>query len=298
MIKRDDLTGLALGGNKTRKLEFLIADALNQGCDIIITAGAAQSNHCCQTAAASAKYGLTCHLALGGTPPDIPDGNLFLDDILGAKIHWTGPLRKGETIPEIVSMLTRKGHKPYVIPYGGSNEIGAAGFVEAIKELQIQLDKHSTQISHIVFATSSGGTHAGMIVGRSIFARNNFQLTGIAIDKEDTGAKTFDERILNLANSTAAKLKLEVKYSSNDVIVKKDYLGEGYGIVGDLERRAIRLLAETEGILVDPVYTGRAMGGLISMIEKGELSKNDRVLFWHTGGSPALFPYSKEILNL
>ncbi|MCK5096803.1 MAG: D-cysteine desulfhydrase family protein [Desulfobacteraceae bacterium] len=298
LIKRDDLTGLALGGNKTRKLEFLIADALKQGCDTIITAGAAQSNHCCQTAAAAAKYGLGCHLALGGKVPDTLTGNLLLDDLLGAKIHWTGALRKGETIPNIVAELTQEGYKPYVIPYGGSNEIGATGFIEAIKELQMQLDKLNTKISHIIFPTSSGGTHVGMMIGKSIFAKNDFKIMGIGIDKGEAGDLPFEEHILNLANSTAKKLNLDIKYTLKDVIIKNEYLGDGYGIVGDLERRAIRLLAETEGIFVDPVYTGRALGGLISMIEQNEFSTSDTVLFWHTGGSPALFPYSSEIVKL
>ena len=297
LIKRDDLTGLALGGNKIRKLEFLIADALKQGCDTIITAGAAQSNHCCQTAAAAAKYGLACHLALGGKVPDTLTGNLLLDDLLGAEIHWTGALRKGETIPDIVTELTQEGYKPYVVPYGGSNEIGATGFIEAIKELQMQLDLLDIQISHIIFPTSSGGTHAGMIIGKSIFAKSDFKIMGIGIDRGETGDLPFDEHILHLANSTAEKLKLDIKYTLEDIIVKNEYLGDGYGIVGDLERRAIRLLAETEGIFIDPVYTGRAMGGLISMIEKGEFSTKDIVLFWHTGGSPALFPYSEEIVK-
>ncbi|MCP3900909.1 MAG: D-cysteine desulfhydrase family protein [Desulfobacteraceae bacterium] len=297
-IKRDDLTGLAFGGNKTRKLEFLVADALKQNCDTLITAGAAQSNHCRQTAAAAAACGLDCHLALGGKAPDTLDGNLLLDNILGAKIHWTGSLRKGETIPDIAAKLSDQGKKPYVIPYGGSNAVGAAGFIEAIKELKIQLDETNTQISHIVFASSSGGTHAGMMIGNSMFAQNKIKLIGIGIDKEEAGDGPFEEHVVKLANSTCEKLNINVKYTSNDIIIRNDYLGDGYGIVGDLERRAIRLLAETEGILVDPVYTGRTMGGLIDMIEKNEFSTSDTVLFWHTGGSPAIFPYSTEIINL
>jgi L-cysteate sulfo-lyase len=297
-IKRDDLTGLAFGGNKTRKLEFLIAEALQLGSDSLITAGAAQSNHCRQTAAAASVYGLECHLALGGQAPEKLTGNLLLDDILGAKIHWTGPFRKGETIPDIVTELTSLGKKPYVIPYGGSNEIGAAGFIEAIRELQIQLNNLNTTISHIVFPSSSGGTHSGMMIGNSMFAQNKFKLIGIGIDKEEAGGCPFDEHVLNLANSTCAKLNFEMKYTPKDVIIKNEYLGEGYGIVGNLERKAIRLLAETEGILVDPVYTGRALGGMINMIEKKELCSDDIVLFWHTGGSPALFPYSDEITQI
>ena len=298
LIKRDDLTGLAFGGNKTRKLEYLVADAINQRCDTLITAGAAQSNHCRQTAAAASACGLKCHLALGGKAPDIPDGNLLLDNILGANIHWTGVLRKGETIPDIVNDLTRKGSKPYVIPYGGSNEIGAAGFIQAIKELQMQLDQTDTQISHIVFPSSSGGTHAGMMIGKSLFARNSFELIGIGIDKEEAGGLPLNEYIMSLANSTCKKLNIDKTYTLKDVILNNKYLGEGYGIVGDLERKAITLAARTEGGLVDPVYTGRAMGGLINMIKQKEFTTDDTVLFWHTGGSPALFSYSTKILNL
>ncbi len=298
LIKRDDLTGLAFGGNKTRKLEYLVADAVSQGCDTLITAGAAQSNHCRQTAAAAAACGLKCHLALGGKAPDTPDGNLLLDNILGADIHWTGVLRKGETIPDIVDDLTRLGNKPYVIPYGGSNEIGAAGFIQAIKELQIQLDHTDTQISHIIFPSSSGGTHAGMMIGKSLFAKDNFELIGIGIDKEETEGLSLNEYILSLANSTCKTLNIDKKHTLKDVILNNKYLGDGYGVVGNLERKAIKLAARTEGILVDPVYTGRAMGGLISMIEQNKFAADDTVLFWHTGGSPALFPYSTKILNL
>ncbi len=294
-IKRDDLTGLAFGGNKTRKLEFLIGDALEQGCNSVITAGAAQSNHCRQTAAAAAAVGLACHLALGGKQPDTLDGNLLLDELLGAKIHWTGALRKGETIPDIVLKLTKAGNKPYVIPYGGSNEIGAAGFIEAIRELQLQLDKTETAISHIVFASSSGGTHAGMMIGKYLFSKYDFELSGIGIDKGETGDTPLNQYITDLANRTSKKLNLDVNFTINDVILRNEFLGDGYGVVGDLERRAIKLLAETEGILVDPVYTARALGGVINMIEQSEFSSDDNILFWHTGGAPALFPYSSEI---
>ncbi len=298
VMKRDDQTGLAFGGNKVRKLQFLIGEALAQGCDTIITGGAAQSNHCRQTAAAAAVCGLECHLVLGGRAPKRWEGNLLLDHLLGSQIHWTGEFRKGEKIPEISEQLTRQGLKPYVVPYGGSNITGAVGFVDAVEELGEQLTAMQDQIppiTHVVFASSSGGTQAGLMVGKLI-CNQTFEVIGIGIDKGEAGEGPFDAHVLELANATARRLNVKVTFKPADVIVCNDYLGDGYGIVGDLERRALRMVAESEGILLDPVYTGRAMGGLLDMIERGEFSAGDTILFWHTGGTPALFPYSQDLL--
>ncbi len=293
-MKRDDQTGLGLGGNKVRKLEFLVGEALAQGCDTLITGGAAQSNHCRQTAAAAAACGLSCHLALGGEPPATLEGNLLLDQLFGAVIHWTGELRKGEKIPEIAESLRSAGRKPYVVPYGGSNTTGAAGFVEAVRELTQQLAQLGESITHIVFASSSGGTQAGLTVGKSLFGLDS-GLIGIGIDKGASGDVPFAEHVLQLANATAERLGVPSRFSASDLVIREDYLGEGYGVVGESERRAIQMVAQTEGILLDPVYTGRAMGGLIDMIERGELSREHSVLFWHTGGIPALFPYARRL---
>jgi L-cysteate sulfo-lyase len=289
-IKRDDLSGLAFGGNKIRKLEFLIADATSNGYDTIITGGAGQSNHCRQTAAAAAFCGLECHLVLGGEEPDIPSGNLLIDKLLGAKIHWTGEFRKGEKIPEVADEIRKSGRKPYIIPYGGSNPVGAYGFIEAMGELSAQLHSANLQFDKIIFASSSGGTHAGMILGNEIY-NLNANLIGIEIDKAED-EEPYINRLLKLVNQTSEYIELDRFFNKMEIILRKEYLGEGYGVVGDLERNAIKLLAAKEGILVDPVYTGRAMGGLIDMIEKNEFKKNEKVLFWHTGGTPALFTYS------
>ncbi len=301
-MKRDDLTGLGLGGNKVRKLEFLIGEALAQGCDTVITGGAAQSNHCRQTAAAAAACGLACHLALGGEPPGTgersfaPTGNLLLDQLFGAVIHWTGELRKGEKIPEIAESLRAAGRKPYVVPYGGSNTTGAAGFVEAVREVTQQLAQLGESITHIVFASSSGGTQAGLTVGKGLFGLES-ELIAIGIDKGASGDTPYAEHVVQLANATAEHLGVSSRFSASDITIREDYLGGGYGVVGDLERRAIRMVARTEGILLDPVYTGRAMGGLIDIIERGELSRGHSVLFWHTGGIPALFPYARDLIG-
>ncbi|MBM4027718.1 MAG: D-cysteine desulfhydrase family protein [Planctomycetes bacterium] len=295
-MKRDDLTGLGLGGNKTRKLEFLVGEALAQGCDTLVTGGAAQSNHCRQTAAAAAACGLACHLVLGGAAPAVPEGNLLLDQLFGAVIHWTGEFRKGEKIPEIAESLRSAGRKPYVVPYGGSNTTGAVGFVEAVRELTAQLTQVGEAITHIVFASSSGGTHAGLMVGRRLFGLES-ELVGIGIDKGASGDVPFAEHIVQLANATAERLGVRDRFSAAELILHEEYLGDGYGVVGELERRAIGLVARTEGILLDPVYTGRAMGGLIDLIERGELTRGHAVLFWHTGGTPALFPYARDLIS-
>lgn len=293
-MKRDDNTGLALGGNKTRKLEFILGDALACGADTIITAGAAQSNHCRQTAAAAASLQLECHLVLGGKKPDIVNGNLLLDQIFGCHIHWAGVNRKGEDIPQIVEQLKQAGKKPYVVPYGGSNELGALAFVEALKELETQRQGTGKSFTYIVFASSSGGTQAGLMLGKKMLDAS-YQIVGINIDKGETDKVPFDQFILSLANSTAKFIGVNHDFSEEDLILNSDYVGGGYGVIGHLENEAISLTAQTEGILLDPVYTGRAMGGLFDMIRTGKIKKKDSVLFWHTGGVPALFAYSNRL---
>ena len=293
-MKRDDNTGLALGGNKTRKLEFIMGDALAQGADCVITAGAAQSNHCRQTAAAATSLGLECHLVLGGEEPEQTSGNLLLDKIFGSHIYWAGAHRKGEDIPKIVEQLTKQGKKPYVIPYGGSNELGALAFVEAFKELESQRESMDLSFTHIVFASSSGATQAGLMLGKKIL-NSPAQIVGINIDKGETDKVPFDQYTVALANSTASLIGADHQFTESDLTLNSDYVGEGYGVVGTLENEAIAMTAQTEGILLDPVYTGRAMGGLIDMIRSGKIKKTDRVLFWHTGGAPALFAYSSDL---
>lgn len=295
-IKRDDQTGLALGGNKTRKLEFILGDALAAGADTIVTAGAAQSNHCRQTAAAAAMLGLECHLVLGGQEPETAGGNLLLDQLFGCHIHWTGEHRKGEDIPQIVDYLKSAGKKPYVVPYGGSSELGALSFVAALKELESQCREYDLAFSHIVFASSSGGTHAGLMLGRKLLGLD-CEIVGINIDKDESGGTPFDQHILELANRSATLIGGEFQFDNSDLQLNGDYVGGGYGVVGDAERRAIEFMARSEGILLDPVYTGRAMAGLIDLLRQKKFGSEDRVLFWHTGGAPALFAYA-DTLNI
>ncbi len=294
-IKRDDLTGLAFGGNKTRKLEYLIGDALSKGCDTIVTGGAEQSNHCRQTAAACAVSGLECHLVLGGSEPEFPRGNFLLDKLFGVHVHWDNLFRKGEKIPEVSEELIQLGKKPYIIPYGGSNTIGIVGFIEAVNELKTQLNGMNEKISHIVFASSSGGTHAGLVLGKHVY-NQNFDLIGIEIDKAEYEGLIYSDHLLKLANLSAGFLGIAHTFTNKDFILRDEYLGGGYGVVGELEKNAIKILAKTEGIIVDPVYTGRAFGALLDMIQRGEFNRSDTVLFWHTGGSPSIFSYGENIL--
>ena len=295
-MKRDDQTGLASGGNKARKLEFLVGEALAQGCDTLVTGGAAQSNHCRQTAAAAAACGLGCHLVLGGEAPELPGGNLLLDGLLGATIHWSGPRRKGEDIPAVAEELRAAGRKPYVVPYGGSNAVGALGFAAAAGELERQLAEAGISPSRIVFASSSGGTQAGLMLGARLFGLEP-ELCAICIDKAADEGIDFADRVLATANAAAELVGLDSRFAIGDVVLRREFTGEGYGVVGELERRAIRLAAGTEGILVDPVYTGRALGGLIAMVESGEIGRDETVVFWHTGGMPALFAYAADVVG-
>ena len=286
-VKRDDQTGLAFGGNKVRKLEFLVAQAQEQGARTLITQGAIQSNHCRQTAAAAANQGFDCILVLTGSQPQILNGNFLLDTLLGAEFVWTD-----EDEPEVVfqrtfDMAQSDGRQPYMIPYGGSNKFGASAYAAAIAEF-IDQDIH---VDRIVLATSSGGTQAGMIVGAQMYGFSG-QILGISIDKHTEEMKN---RIVALAAETASLLNHDLEISLDQVIVNDDYLGGGYGVMGDMERSAMELVAQLEGLLVDPVYTSRALGGLIDLVRRGEIGSKESVLFWHTGGTPALFAYAEDL---
>lgn len=285
-IKRDDLTGLAGGGNKARKLEYLIFDALSKNSDSIITGGAQQSNHCRQTAAACAAVGLECHLALGGIEPKVYEGNLLTSFLCGAKIYFTGEHRKGEDIPRIKSELEGKNKKCYVIPYGGSNVTGALGYVNAVSELKDQLESRSLNIDYIFFASSSGGTQAGLILGLELFNLKT-ELMPVNIDKEDQEGITQEENILNILNNGADLLKIKKEFSAADVKLIRGYDSPGYGVVTESETSAIKQLAESEGILIDPVYTGRAFYAMLDHLDRKKLKPDTNILFLHTGGLPA-----------
>jgi len=293
-VKRDDQSGLATGGNKTRKLEFLMADAIARRCDHVVTLGGAQSNHVRQTAAAAAKLGLGCSLVLRGNAPSQRLGNLLLDELLGAQVHWSGARTRDEVAAEVVETLRRDGKRPYLIPVGGSNALGSLGYVAAMQEAVGQLAAAQVACDAMVFASSSGGTHAGMALGAAV---TGFQgrVLGIAIDAP---VAEVQEHVGKLAREAAALVGVDGAdgvAARLSVDANADYLGGGYAVVGDLERDAIRTVARLEGLLLDPVYTGRAMGGLIDLIRRGEFAKGQSVLFWHTGGAAALSAFADRL---
>ncbi len=293
-VKRDDQTGLALGGNKTRKLERLVADAQAARATTLLTAGAAQSNHCRQTAAAAARCRLRCVLALGGGPPATAPGNLLLDALLGAELHWTGERRRGEALDEVADALRRRGERPYVVPYGGSNGVGALGYLLAMQEVLAQLAALSLRVDLMVVASSSGGTQAGLVAGAKAFGYDG-RILGVSVDKGEREPERYEAQMATIGNAALARVGLPARLDAGDFEVAYDYLGGGYGVLGDAEREAIHLLARHEGLLLDPVYTGRAMAGLIDLVRRGALGDARGVLFWHTGGAPALFAYAGEL---
>jgi len=293
-MKRDDLTSLGMGGNKTRKLEFLIGEALEQGKDTLVTAGGLQSNHCRLTAAAARKAGLKCHLVLNGTEPANPNGNLLLDKIFGAKVHYCDRKDRDDRLSQVGEELEGIGKKPYVIPVGGSNSTGSVGYVNAMLELDTQLKKIQINPDAIVFATSSGGTHAGLTLGAKIIDFKG-QVLGISIDQTKTGDDSFLPILTEIVNTTANRIGSDIQMTDNDFLLNCDYLGAGYATPGDLEFSSIKDLAQYEGILLGPVYTARAMGGLLDLIQKGVFTKNQTILFWHTGGTPELFAWANQV---
>jgi D-cysteine desulfhydrase family pyridoxal phosphate-dependent enzyme len=295
-VKRDDQTGLATGGNKARKLEFLLAQALQAGADSVITTGAVQSNHARQTAAGAARCGLDCHLVLrepdGGPPRDLT-GNLLLDRVLGASIHWTTERAPyARTLAQVEAELRAAGKHPYVVPYGGSNPYGLMGYVVAMREYAAQARGLEPFDAH-VFATSSGGTQSGMLLGAHLASLpDTARILGVSVDRP---AGQLVPDVVALANGGAELLGLNWRLDPSTVVVNDGYVGGGYAVVGDPEREAIRLLARHEGILADPVYTGRALAGLIDLIRRGEFAAKQRVLFWHTGGAAALFAFARDL---
>ncbi|MFA5667897.1 MAG: D-cysteine desulfhydrase family protein [Balneolaceae bacterium] len=292
-IKRDDQTGLASGGNKTRKLEYLIQQAIDQGCDTIFTAGAQQSNHCRQTAAACAVAGLECHLLVRGEEPETYQGNLLLSHLLGATIHFTGQVVKSFDFEFYTNKLD-KNKKPFIIPVGGSNITGALGFVEAVKELKEQLVEQNLNIDYIIFASSSGGTQAGLVLGLELYQIET-KLMPIKIDKEDPSKIDIEEVIFDLVLEGKDLLKIKKDYTLADILLNKSYNQFDYGVLTDKEKTAVHKLAVSEGILLDPVYTGRAFYGMLDILKEKRIPANSNVLFWHTGGSAALFSYAEDL---
>jgi D-cysteine desulfhydrase len=282
LIKRDDQTGLAFGGNKTRKLEFLVAEAQAQGAKTLISGGALQSNHCRQTAAAAARFGLDCILVLSGEMPEHASANLILDQLFGAEIITVADrASRDQTLQDTFDKAVTAGRSPYLVPYGGSSPTGALGYAFAVEEFM----KQNVHADWMVFGTSSGGTHAGLVLGQRVFGYQG-KVLGISIDESEEWLET---HVSKIASDASEKLGERIEFTPADVLANADYCGAGYGMLTDAEREAVSLFAKYEGLLLDPVYTGRAASGIIDLIRKGFFKKDETVLFWHTGGQPALF---------
>jgi L-cysteate sulfo-lyase len=292
-IKRDDCTGLSSGGNKTRKLEFLMAEAVAQRADVVITQGATQSNHARQTAAAAAKLGMRCHILLedrtGSTDPNYVDnGNVMLDHLHGATVeHRPGGANMQAEMEAVAARLASDGARPYVIPGGGSTPLGALGYAHAALELVSQSAERGLRIDHLVHATGSAGTQAGLVVGLQAL-NSPIQLLGIGVRAPRERQETM---VHDLGRRTWDLLGLRGELPRESVVANCDYVGGGYGVPTPGMLEAVRLLARTEGILLDPVYAGKGMAGLIDLIRQGRFGQDENVVFLHTGGSVALFGY-------
>ena len=283
-IKRDDQTGLALGGNKARKLEYLMADAKNCGADVVFTLGGPQSNHCRQTAAAARACGLDSVLIFSGDKIEEVQGNMILDDLLNSKWYFAGEKEREEKLEEVISQYEKEGKKPYYIPLGGSNALGAMGYVQAGLELAKQCEEQNVDPDYVFIATGSGGTQAGLMLGIHLGGLSA-KVIGISVSGS---SDEITEKVNNLLVELGAKLDVDIKGLPN-VVVYDEFVGDGYGRPTELSQKALKLCAVEEGIIIDPVYTAKGLSGLMGMLKDNRIDKNSSVIFLHTGGMPALF---------
>lgn len=310
-IKRDDLTGLAFGGNKSRKLEFIIQDVLSKKADAIITWASLQSNWCLQTAAAARKFGIKPILLLFKTYdlPEEYDGNLLLDYILDADViikeAEKGKAVRIEDILDIVEAVKKEvkewGHTPYVAPIGGSmvggsmeKPLGAISYVNAFVELLEQAGTQGLEINYVFHSSGSGGTQGGLAVGAKAL-KDDTKVLGISVSEDK---ESYGKEVLTIAQDAVKALSLDLAVEKEDIIIFDEYIKEGYGILNKEVSEAIRFVAIKEGIFLDPVYTGKAMAALIDLVKKGYFKKEDKIVFFHTGGTPALFPNKQHLVNL
>jgi D-cysteine desulfhydrase len=289
-IKRDDDTSCLLSGNKVRKLEFLLSDALSKGADTLITCGGIQSNHARAVAIVTKMWGLDCHLILRGKKIQTPDGNYLLDVLVGAKITYVTKseyLNREQIFDRLEKKLIQQGEKPYSIPEGGSNGLGALGYVRAMEEIRNQMAEMGIQFDAIVLAVGSGGTYTGLWIGKKFFDINT-EVIGFNIS---SSASYFYEKIFQCAKKSEDLLKMDFHLNRKEIQIIDGYVGNGYAKSRSEEIALIKEIAQLEGIILDPVYTGKAMFGLADQIKKGRFKKGQKILFLHTGGIFGLFPY-------
>ena len=296
-VKRDDCTGLATGGNKTRKLEFVMADALEREADTVVTVGAVQSNHVRQTAAAACKLGLRCEVLLehrieNPTETYARSGNVFLDKLYGAIIReYPAGTDFDKAMQEVADEVKASGRSPYIIPGGASDRVGALGYVNCAMELLGQSNEQGLIIDHLVTATGSAGTHAGLIVGLKAM-RSDMPLLGIGVNAPKD---IQEQRVFDLACDTADYIGAKGVVSRGDIVANCDYIGDGYGVPTKSMNDAVLLLARLEGLLFDPVYSGKALAGMIDLVTSGYFEGAKNIVFLHTGGSAALFAYADQL---
>ncbi len=296
-LKRDDQTGMLTSGNKIRKLEFLVREAQDRQCDILVTCGALQSNHARATAAAAAKIGLKCLLVLRGNPQEVFEGNILLDRFLGADIFYVTPeeyQKIDEVFASIDQRLRKSGRKPYLIPEGGSNALGAFGYVAALEEIYHQCKAQGLRVDSVVCAVGSGGTYAGLLLGKKLL---DLPAEIYGINVGDT-AEYFQSRILGIIEKAIQLYHLPVQIKKEEIQIIDGYVGLGYGQSQVQELELIRDIARKEGIILDPVYTGKAMYGLLDQLRKQPKRFGQNVLFLHTGGIFSLFGISKELSRI
>lgn len=294
-IKRDDVMELAHGGNKTRKLEYALAEALNNGAKAVVTQGGLQSNHVRQTCSGAAKVGLEAHVILSNPVPEMREelmgsGNFLMDQLMGAHIYLAENGR-APVVGSVISDLSAAGKKPYNIPAGASNGIGSLGYVNAARELITQWDEMGINPSHIFTATGSCGTQAGLLMGLRYFGNATTQVVGISVSAPSARLEERTREVLSMISDVAA-IPGDI-VGGRDVYVNDEYIGTGYGRPTEAGVAAIRLLAENEGVILDPIYTGKGMSGMLDMLENGMLEQARDVVFLHTGGAPAIHPYAE-----
>lgn len=294
-VKRDDLTGCAMTGNKVRKLDFLLADALAQGCETIITCGDVQSNHCRTTALGAARMGMRTLLLLRGQAPPTPDGNLFLSLLAGAEVQYVSPdeyAQRDQLLAEAADRLQSAGRHPYVIPEGGSNPLGCFGYINAVREIAYQSERLGYQFTHIVCASGSGGTQAGLMLGTQAWM-SDVEVVGINVASR---GDVLHQRIRQLLELWAREFQPDFNTTSVPITLLDDYVGPGYGKNEPEDLEIIRMMARTQGLLFDPVYTAKAFRGLGEEVRRGRFRRGSNILFIHTGGIHGLFPRREDLL--
>jgi D-cysteine desulfhydrase len=292
LVKRDDATGLAMGGNKARKLEYLLAEAVAQGADVVFTTGGVQSNHARMTAAAACKLGMRAELFICDPEPDVAQGNLLLDRLYGATLHFIPNLTLGQMYDRMdlrAQELRERGQRPYIIPVGGSTPLGSLGYVRAVQELAEQCRSRDLRIDAMTVATGSTGTLSGIVLGARLFMPET-RVYGISVSPWAEAGK---RKTAQIAGDASRLLDVDWSPAPNEVRLWDDWLGPAYGVPTPEGLDVIRIAAQTEGYLLDPVYTGKALAGTRGLAERGELKPEETVVFWHTGGAPALFAFSE-----